>query len=288
MIYLRMTDLLLSPPVTHTYSDWQVATDLQFTNITAQSLGDKVNLTSILMTNSLDPAVQYYARSRALLSTGYTAWSNIDIFTPQDVLATQTQTLLPSLVSIPTVSITGGTAVSVYNARVTVGVVSTLGGANHIATSYFVEDLNGNLVWTDLINRVQTNGINIPPGALLPNKAYRLRVLVHVDSMDTSQLITQTFRTESHTSGILLGNFDRIDSTIQQLVQVDGTKAAGSSIVVYAMVNNSLTSVFTATMAVGGTFFTIPANTLKPKTKFLLRVNTANPVIWDQNVFYTL
>jgi len=287
MLYLRMSSLYLSPPVTHLKSDWQVASDLTFNNIVVSNIGDAVNLTSLLLTTQLDPGIKYYARSRAMLSTGYTAWSNIDIFSPQDVLAKQTQTLLPSLVSIPTVSITtGATGVSVYNATVTIGAVSTLGGAKHTATTYFVEDLLGNIVWLDLANKSNINTINIPPGYLEPSKVYRLRVLIHVDSMDTSQLITQTFRTEPRTSGLITSTISNIDSTALNVVGLNTTVSAGSTADIYALINNAVVHVTQLTPT--GAVVSIPANTLHPLTKYLMRLNTPTPTIWDQVVFNTL
>jgi len=287
MLYLRMSDLLLSPPVTHLKSDWQVARDLKFTNIAAQSIGDAVNLTSILLTTQLDPGVKYYARSRAMLSTGYTAWSNIDIFTPQDVLAKQTQTLLPSLVSIPTISIsTGPNGVSVYNSTITVGAVSTLGGAQHTASTYMIEDMQGNIVWLDLANKANLNSINIPPGYLEPDRAYRLRVMIHVDSMDTSQLITQTFRTEPRSGGLIATTISNIDSTALNVVGLNAMVPVGTNATIYALINNEVIPVVTLTAA--GAVISIPANSLKPATKYLMRVTTSSPALWDQVVFNTL
>jgi len=287
MLYLRMSDLLLSTPVTHLKSDWQVARDLKFTNIAAQSIGDAVNLTSILLTTQLDPGVNYYARSRAMLSTGYTAWSNIDIFAPQDVLAKQTQTLLPSLVSIPTISIsTGPNGVSVYNTAVAVGTVSTLGGAQHTASTYMVEDMQGNIVWLDLANKANLTSINIPPGYLEPDRAYRLRVMIHVDSMDTSQLITQTFRTEPRSSGLITSTISNIDSTALNVVGLNAVVPANSTAAIYALINNAVVPV--VTLSAIGAVISIPANTLNPATKYLMRVTTPTPDMWDQLVFNTL
>jgi len=290
MIYLRMTDLLLSPPITHISTDWQVASDLQFATIVAQSLGDTVNLSTMLFNNPLDSGVKYYARGRVLLSTGYTAWSNIDIFTPEDVGSGTTHAPLPSLVTIPQITLTSsGLNVPTYGAVITISPVDTLGSATHESTSYVIEDSNGIPVWSSLYNVDDKSTKVIPPDVLMPNSMYRLRVMVHVDSRDTAQLVTTTFKTETRTKGLLMGGLTMVDPNVPLTVDITpDVTVTGVTAILYANINGSLTHVatYTATGAMGN-IITVPSATLIPNTKYLLRVNTSNPAIWDHRSFTT-
>jgi len=290
MIYLRMTDLLLSPPVTHISTDWQVATDLQFTTILAQSLGDTVNLSTMLFSNPLDSATKYYARGRVLLSTGYTAWSNIDVFTPEDVGSGTTHAPLPSLVTIPQITLTNsGLNVPTYGAVITISPVDTLGSAAHECTSYVIEDSNGIPVWSSLYNVDDKSTKVIPPNVLIPNSMYRLRVMVHVDSRDTAQLVTTTFKTETRTKGLLMGGLTNVDPNVPLTVDITpDVTVTGVTAILYAIIHGSLTQVATYTATgVMGNIITVPSAALRPNTKYLLRVNTSNPAIWDQRSFTT-
>jgi len=290
MIYLRTTDLLLSAPVTHTSTDWQVATDLQFTNIISQSIGDRVNLSSILFDVRLDSSIKYYARSRVLLSTGYTAWSNIDIFTPTNITDSGVNAPIPSLVTLPTISITGGPdAVSLLNAVITVGGVSTTAGAAHTSTTYLIEDMNGLCVWNSDRDAAGKLSKNIPVGVLSANTLYRLRVLVHVESQDTSQLCTYTFRTVDRTHGLVIPSLASVPPTANLVVDVNiqyGITHANG--LLYSITNGKATLVGTYNGAgANSNIITIPAASLKPLQTYLLHIDTSNASIWDQRTFTT-
>jgi len=290
MIYLRMTDLLLSPPITHISTDWQVASDLKFTTILAQSIGDTVNLSTMLFNNPLDSATKYYARGRVLLSTGYTAWSNIDIFTPTDVGLGTTHAPLPSLVTIPQITLTNsGLNVPTYGAVIKISPVDTLGSAAHESTSYVIEDSTGIPVWSSLYNVDDKSTKVIPPDVLMPNSMYRLRVMVHVDSRDTAQLVTNTFKTETRTKGLLMGGLTKVDPNVPLTVDITpDVTVTGVVAILYAIINGTLTQVTTYTATgVMGNIITVPSAALKPNTQYLLRVNTADPAIWDHRSFTT-
>jgi len=291
MIYLRMTDLLLSPPVTHTYTDWQVATDLQFNNILVQSLGDTTNLTSILFNNSLDPTIKYYARSRALLSTGYTAWSNIDIFSPQNIPDNTINAPLPSLVELPTITITNnGDHVPIFGTTITISPVSTLGGAKHKSTSYILEDIDGVLIWESLYNINDMNRKVIPPFLMNPNTLYRIKIIINTDSNDTSQVLTKTIITANRTHGLIISNLENSPSTADLFIDINSTTSITKVVAsLYSIINNQYTLVKTyAGNNQPAHLVTIPAIDLRPNSKYILRVVTNDPNIWDQRTFNTI
>ena len=104
MVTLRIVNLDLGPSVTHKATDWDVATDPLFKDIILTSREDDKNLTFISFNETLDPTKKYYARARALLSTGYTAWGNIDVFTPYDINDIEIDIERPSLVTAPIIT----------------------------------------------------------------------------------------------------------------------------------------------------------------------------------------
>jgi len=289
MIYLRISDLFLSPPVTHVSTDWQVASDQQFNTIVASSIGDKVNLSAILLDVRLDPAIQYYARSRVLLSTGYTAWSNIDIFTPTNVADSSVNAPVPCLVSLPNISIDGGGAVGLIGSYINITGVSTTTGASHVSTTYVIETLSGIPVWNVDREMVGKTHMLIPANILQPGTAYRLRVMLHTDSNDTSQVVTETFLTETRTHGLVMNKLadvkPNVDMVIVASVTPGITATAGA---LYSIINGVSRLVGTYPGAgVKSNVITIPAASLHPVTKYLLRVNTSDPKIWDQLTFVT-
>lgn len=290
MIYLHLSDLLLTPPVTHTSTDWQVARDLQFTQIEVESIGDVNNLTSKMFDNALDPELKYYARARLLLSTGYTAWSNIDIFTPQDIIDESVHMSLPSIVTLPVISITNnGIDVPLYSTSVSIVSVNSYGAAKHEATSYILEDIDNNVVWSLLQSTDYKLGVDIPADVMAPNSVYRMRIIIHTDSSDTSQVVTTTFKTESRTVGLIMTGTDNVDSTVDLSVDVATENGAtGINATLYAYINRVMTQVNTYVgSGVNSNIILIPAADLKPATKYILRVNTDDAGTWDQRVFTT-
>jgi len=65
----------------HQFSDWEIALDINFTNVVAQSFNDTVNKTS-WTAPTLSAATQYYVRTRYKDTVqGYSQWSNPSTFT---------------------------------------------------------------------------------------------------------------------------------------------------------------------------------------------------------------
>ena len=288
MIYLTISDLALSPPVTHLSTDWQVSDNVNFNTTIAQSLGDTANLTSIMFDVVLDSQIQYYARSRVRLSTGYTAWSNIDIFTPKNINDSNINMPLPSIISLPKISMpNNGIDVPIMNATITVAPIDTLGTAVHTSTSYVVEDINGVPVWTNMYNVTDRNTISIPMNVLNLNTAYRARVMIHTDSNDTSQLATFTFKTETPTQELVVNNLEAVSSRTNlqiDVIRIPGVTSFTAEL--YSYVNRTPKHLRSIT----GTghlknILTVPAADLNPRTPYMIRINTNNPNIWAYRFF---
>ena len=158
MVLLRVESLELDPNVKVIAMDWQLSDTINFKNILAESIGDTVNINSILFNMVLEPGVKYYARARALLEgRGYTIWGNLDVFKVKTYNDFENTTDLPTPVATPIVS----TSSLAYNHMPTLFKIyakgfSVIGNARHVATSYFVENLEGEIIWSrsyDTINK---------------------------------------------------------------------------------------------------------------------------------------
>ena len=105
MVLLRVESLELDPNVKVIAMDWQLSDTINFKNILAESIGDTVNINSILFNMVLEPGVKYYARARALLEgRGYTIWGNLDVFKVKTYNDFENTTDLPTPVATPIVS----------------------------------------------------------------------------------------------------------------------------------------------------------------------------------------
>jgi len=87
---------------THTYSDWEVATDVGFTNVVIVATNDSVNKTTFpIPTDSIRPSTNYYVRTRYYNGSIWSAFSAGYLFqspatatgTLQDFTRVQTDTL---------------------------------------------------------------------------------------------------------------------------------------------------------------------------------------------------
>jgi hypothetical protein len=197
---------------------------------------------------------------------------------------------MPALVTLPHVSITGGhDHVSIMNAAITIASITTTGEATHESTSYLIETLSGLPVWESKRDVAGKEYKIIPPNILSANTMYRLRVLVNVTSNDSSQLSTLTFKTESRLHDLIINNLDNANSANDLVVDVlDGPDFSSVSGQLFTEVNRvtEFISNYYGT-GVNHNIITIPSSVLNPATKYILRISTSNPAIWDQRQFVT-
>jgi len=284
MIISRITDLDLPTGVTHVATDWQIADDLLFSNVVVESNYDQTNLTYIVFPDKLDPEVKYYGRARVLLSTGYTEWGNIDVFIPKDINNIAVDYDFPSLVSLPVVS----TDSDLNNHKPTMFTITAsgygvIGTGTHTATTWLVTDINDNIVWSSIydINNIDT--IHFTKRILKENEIYKIKVMFHSSSNDTSQLATKMIHVnKADPRVILLNSLNNIDKTtdntlsikfINLLDQVDWK--------ISEIVDEYENVVFNSTVtSVPKTDTLLPANTLENDKFYLMSITgTVNGVV---------
>lgn len=212
MVVIRITDLDIPTGVTHLATDWQIATDELFSNVIIESLDDQTNLTSITFNDSLDPDDRYYARARVLLTTGWTIWGNIDIFIIEDVFDTDDNLDMPGVITPPTIttdSDVNNHIPSLFN--ISVSGFSTTGTGSHHATSYFIVDLDGKYIWSDVYDEINKDTILIDEIILEPGKVYLIKAMLHSTSGDTSQQASRVIYVNEDNL-IIDGNIESLDT----------------------------------------------------------------------------
>ncbi|MCI4435216.1 MAG: hypothetical protein JHC33_00170, partial [Ignisphaera sp.] len=193
MVVLRIAEIALDDSVNHLATDWEVSTTQSFNNVILSSIEDHDNITSISFDQVLDPNIKYYARARALLSTGYTIWSNLDVFTPNNIYDLDKNNDLPSRISIPLIT-TNSDTLNHDATMFTISVTgfSVIGNSTHTATSYYIETLSGDVVWSRLNEHLNKDSILVDDIMLTNNEVYRIKAIFHSSSNDSSQIGTKT------------------------------------------------------------------------------------------------
>lgn len=214
MIILRLLNPHVSKNVKHEATQWQIASDISFRNLIVDTGPDKNMKTSISFNMTLDPNSVWYARARMFLSTGATVWGNVNIFTPhtQDLLDLTND--LPSKISVPQVYTSSNQKshdVSAFTIHATG--FEVVGDATHVSTSWIIEDINSKVIWSSLYNTICKNSIDIASIILKPNSVFRLKVMFHSSSNDTSPIGCYTIRTSDSRDIEVLTYLDVIDIT---------------------------------------------------------------------------
>jgi len=284
MVVIRITDLDLPAGVTHQATDWQVATDMLFSDIILESDQDEINLTSIVFNESLDPDNEYFARARSLLSTGYTIWGNLDTFIPKDVYEHDDNSDLPTVVTPPTIttdSVDNNHIPTMFNI-LTTG-FAAVGNAIHIATTYIIENLDGDVLWMNDRDQINLNKLLIDD-VILPNgDVYILKVMFHASSGDTSQHSSKIIHVQNVNELDILTNvysFDYANESELMLRHICDVKS--SEWIIYDKTTNGLYNIVTLTSEVNTPLkVTLPANTLLANKSYLvgIRVTTNQDVV---------
>lgn len=172
---------------THQSTDWQVATDVGFTNIVAQSLNDTLNLTSWQVTPQLTTGQTYYARVRYLgANYGASGYSSTVSFTTVD------QNAAPTIIEP-----TDGEADVVENPTLTISAFTSPVAETHISTDWEVRRTSDNsVVWQSLDDTVNLTSITIPTGNLDTSTQYTVRVRYYGSLLGQSQWASLRFTTD--------------------------------------------------------------------------------------------
>lgn len=264
--------------IAHIATDWEIASNLSFSDVILKSEADKVNLTSIIFNEVLDPNKKWYARARVLLETGYTIWGNIDVILPadEDDVVNDADDM-PTLVAVPQLS----TNSNQYNHTPTMFTITAsgfmvIGTAGHESTSWFIEDLDGNVIWSNLYNTIYKTSIEVNDILLKTKTVYRIKAIFHSTSGDSSSIASMPIQITDNDDILLLSYIDVIDPEVEntlEIAKIDGVTEVTWEII--SFLNNFSQSVLTQTTT-GDEYnkLTIPSRKLKQSSSFLLRIKT--------------
>lgn len=283
MVIMKI-DLNLEEGVDHLCTDWQVSETIDFKSIVLESLKDDESLKSKVFSYSLDPTKTYYGRARVLLTTGWTVWGNVDIFTTDQKDGLDTLADLPSRISVPRIEtrsnyMDGSTLLDVNKHPLALFDIvaegfKVIGNATHYATSWIIEDVDGIVQWSSLTNSIYKDHIGVSDILLKENAVYRIKVLFHGSNNDISPVATYTIRT-SNSSDIHLNTYiDNVNHNEQRVLYINELNNVTSvRWSVYGFVKDIAYKVFDQT-STGGSYNTmiLPNNRLVSDTNYLLKI----------------
>lgn len=331
MIILDAVSLDLDNKVDHLATTWQVSDDLSFQNIVIESEENYKDKTQIVFSNNLDPNIKYFARARALLSTGWTEWGNVEVFKVKNNTDLQPQDVFPTRVSIPKISTyrmvsetgtgfidtihsmvpdnnnvapeniepsegqrSGSGDEQEFNTNYEVNELlhyinpmehdltlfeiwakgfQVIGNAKHLATSWWIENSQGNIIWAKYIDRVNLTRIMIKDIILKANELYRIKVVFHTNSNDVSQIGTYTIISGGCDNVNLISYLDQVSSNRDLNLKLEYREGIYS--VIWEILSLDLGQISSHYLTHTTTIQTvIPKGTLKHNHNYLLRIKT--------------
>jgi len=284
---IEILDLKLEDQVDHIWTDWEISTTLAFNAVVARSTMDKVNKTDIMFQQVFNPNVKYYARARALLSTGYTIWGNIDVTRPKRVNDIGDNDDIPSRISIPVITTDSNDLehdITLF--KISVTGFSALGTANHSATSWFIETLEGVPIWSRVFEEVDMLNILVDDVILESNTAYRIKAMFHSSSNDASQMVSKTIRTSDSSTIELATYLDDIDITTSVSLEINSVdNATGYTYELLELDRGLVTQLWSASST--ETTAIIPANIMINASVYILRIKDNYTNVWKYFTFTT-
>lgn len=259
--------------------DWQVADDETFRNIVLRSDNDTTNLSSIVFTDILDPNVKWFARARALIKdSGWTVWGNLDVLNYQqseDIINSDT---IPSRISAPIIT----TSSNPDNHEATLFSIfadgfDVIGNSVHDSTSWFIEDIDGRLIWADVKDTINKKKVDFRNMVLRNNTIYRIRAMFHSSSGDSSSISCYTVRVGSNNTLELVTYLDNVDYTKDfEVVAIATDMDVAVDSVTWQIISmtNAYAEIIYSKTTTGADYgkMTIPANLLKDDTLYVLKL----------------
>lgn len=288
MVVLRIKELELDDQTDHLATDWEVSRTISFNDVVLRSLEDYSSKTSIVFNEILDPNIKWYARARALLSTGYTTWGNLDVFTPKNINDLDQNEDMPSRVATPNIT-TDSNTTNHDSTLFTINATgfSVVGTATHLATSWFIEDINNNIIWSKLNDETNKTSILVNNTLLKSNSIYRIKAIFHSTSNDASQISTLTIKVAGGDEVEVLTYLDGLDYTVDNVITI--ANVVGLTNVDWEVISldKNLSEIIWNNSTISN-YTILPANKLKDSTRYLFRIKTNISNSWKYIPFFTL
>lgn len=270
----------------HLATDWLISETLDFNNPVLESRDDRTNLTNIIFQNDLDSGKKWYSKARIRTNKGWGVWGNVAIFNISESIDAVDMTDMPSKISVPQITTSSNQSnhkQTMFNVMVTG--FSVIGNSTHIATSWIIEDINGNTIWHSLNDEVNKLYIEVNNLLLDPNTVYRIKAIFHNSTSDTSPVGCLTIRTQSESEITLLTYLDFLDPTKDQIVEIAPIEKKKLTFSIYGYTDNNIGLIWTKESS--GLSVTIPANTLIKNKCYILNIETDATANSSRNVVFT-
>lgn len=207
MVILYLSNQLqLKDDATHIRTLFELSDTMNFSNIIRRS-DSAENKHAVLFDIDLDPNVKYYARAQALLSTGWTKYSNLDIVEVRlSGLTGYMNSILPSKISTPILSTNSTQGEhSLTNFVIEATGFNRVGTSKHNKTIYFITDKHNNLLWYR-ISEIELNKIEVNDLILEEDDIYKINAIFGSSSYDHSQVASMTIVTGGNKNLYLLSD----------------------------------------------------------------------------------
>lgn len=333
MVILDAISLDLDNKVDHLATTWQVSDLPDFSNILLKSEENYKDKLTIIFSDNLDPNIKYYGRARALLSSGWTEWGNVEIFKVRNNTDLRPQDVFPTRVSIPqlktyrmitdtgvgvldddsifdtpndnknpTPTISGPTEGQLsgegddqefnddYDINVLLHEINpeehdltlfeiwargfqVIGNAKHIATSWWIENSEGDIIWSSLVDKMSLTKITVKDIILKSEEVYRIRAVFHTNSNDVSQIGTYSIVTGGADDINLVTYLDQVPFNRDLFLQLEWRDGMNS--ITWELLSLDLgivTSIWKTTTTIITT--AIPAGKLQQNKNYILRIKT--------------
>ena len=223
LLYLK-NQLQLKDDATHISTRFELSDTINFSNIIDFS-ESTINKHAVLFNRELDPSVKYYARARALLSTGWTKHANLDVVDVRlSGLTGYKNSVLPSKLSTPILT-TNSTQDkhAITNFTIEANGFNRIGTSVHNKTIYMVTDIDNNLLWYR-VTELELNKIEVNDLILEENKMYKIHAIFGSSSYDHSQVATMSIVTGGNDNLHLLSSSSVIrgNDYIVNFMKVEG------------------------------------------------------------------
>jgi len=270
VLYTPKIDLPKTMGWIHEATSWYLSTSKIFTeaNIVKTSLEDKDNLTSVILDYEMKPDTIYYAKARIICNKSIFE-SEVGIIKTNDFIKIAFDYPIPSMVMTPSVQLDfdhKNMPNSLFTVRTSK--MSTTSNGKHEYTSYIIETLDGEPVFSELINKDDLTHKLMDDVILESGRSYILKVAHKSTSNDQSDFAQQVFTVP--------------DVKEVQLVQdLDGvSNSTGVNLMVKPIANFESMEV-----TVHATGLSDSIQTYKHKVKGLTKVIPKEAFKYDTNIF---
>ena len=192
--------------------NWHISRTRNFKEIVARSENDTVNL-RVIVFSDITPRYGEEWYGRAMIRTkqrGWNKWISVDIITLNREDSLNNITALPSPVSTPNLITTKFSSLKervpkddilhtnhpLTNFHLNVeNSFKVIGEAKLVATSYWIEDINDQVVWKRIYDTKNLTSVKFNGFILDREKIYRARAVFHTNTQDVSDPASYRFKT---------------------------------------------------------------------------------------------